>query len=199
MTINNLTMKSSKNCIQLNAAKKMKIKLDTNGKIMYVNNYFTEVTNFKVHELILKEFINLLSEDMPKFAQEYVLDFAQEYPVGYFIIKGNVKGGDCYWGVARISQELNEMNEVKGYLLEIKMLPSTTIDKIDKLYEVLKEIENNAGMKAAEKYFNGYLEEKGYTLNDFVLNVTEINEKQAGKYFEIDEDAKPKKKKKGWF
>ncbi len=191
-------MKASKNCIQLNAAKKMKIKLDVNGKIMYVNNYFTEVTNYKVHELILKEFNILLSEDMPKFAQEYVLDIAEENPQNYFIIKGNTKNGDCFWGFVRISQELNDSGEIKGYLLEIKMLPTATIEKISKLYEVLKEIENNAGTKAAEKYFNGYLEEKGYSLSDFVMSVTDVNKKQASKYFEIDEDAQPKKKK-GWF
>ncbi len=201
MTINknNTTMGTNKNCIQLDATRKMKIKLDPNGNILYINHYFTEVTGFKAHELILQEFSKILSEDMPAFAQNKILDIALENDKNYFIIKGITKDGNCYWGFVRSVQEYNEDNTLKDILLEIKMLPLSAIDKVSNLYDILREINNNAGMVAAEKYFDGYLEDRNLDLKSYILAITETNEKKIDKYFAIDVDAQPVKKKKGWF
>ncbi len=68
------------------------------------------------------------------------------------------------------------------------------------MFSVLSEIENNAGKEAALKYFFGYLEEKNKNFNKFVLDIVEVNEKKALKYFEIDENIiLSKKKRKSWF
>jgi len=197
---NNTIMRNVKNCIQLDATKKMKIKLDSGGNILYVNSYFTEVTNLKVHELILQDFNKILDEDMPAFAIKKIMDIIAEQPKSYFIIKGKTKDdNNCFWGFVRATHELNEDHEIKSYLLEIKMLPFSAIEKISHLYEILKEIGNNAGMEAAEKYLNGYLEDRHMDIESYIFNITETNEKKVEKYFEIDVDATPVKKKKGWF
>jgi PAS domain S-box-containing protein len=192
-------MGNSKDCINLDLTRKAKIKIDLNGKVLYVNNYFSEVTGFKIHEIILKELEDLLHSDMPKMAKRKVLSLGKENRVSYFIFKGKTADNNCYWSFVKMTQEFNEYSELKGYLLEIKMLPIGTIEKIDKLYDILREIENNAGIDAADKYLEGYLEEKNYSFNDFILALTEVDAKKIEKYFEIDEDAQPKKKKKGWF
>ncbi len=84
-------------------------------------------------------------------------------------------------------------------MIEGKLLPSVAVEKIEKMFSVLTEIENNAGKEASLKYFNGYLEEKEMNINEFVLAIADVNEKKAEKYFEIDEDAISKKKKRSWF
>jgi hypothetical protein len=198
MTTNNANMGISRECIQLDPGKKMKIKVNTDGNILYVNNYFTELTKLSISEVILKDLSVIFDYDMPKIAGKLIFENIQKNNV-YLIIKGRIKDNTCYWGFVKSTIEYNEYNEVKAYVLEVKMLPTKAISKMDKLYDILKEIENNAGVSAAEKYLKGYIEDKGLTIENFILNVTEVNEKDAEKYFEIDEDAPVKKKKRSWF
>jgi hypothetical protein len=198
MTTNNANMGISRECIQLDPGKKMKIKVNTDGNILYVNNYFTELTKLSISEVILKDLSVIFDYDMPKIAGKLIFENIQKNNV-YLIIKGRIKDNTCYWGFVKSTIEYNEYNEVKAYVLEVKMLPTKAISKMDKLYDILKEIENNAGVSAAEKYLKGYIEDKGLTIENFILNVTEVNEKDAEKYFEIDEDAPIKKKKRSWF
>ncbi len=192
-------MNNNKDCLHLNAAKKMKIKIDAQARILYVNDYFSEVTHFKVSDVILKDFDILLHPSMPKLAKEKLDETAHEFEEFYFIYKGITKEGDCYWALVKVTQRFNEHNEFIGYLLEVKMLPTAAIKKVEKLYNVLSEIEKNAGIEAAKKYFDGFIEEKNMNFKEFILALIEVDEKKALKYFEIDEDAAPKKKKRGWF
>lgn len=191
-------MKNSKTCIQLDPNRKIRIKLDTNANILFVNNYFSEVSKMKISEIILKDMTSIFDEDMPKIGTKFILENLNKNEKNYFILKLKVKGGNCFWALTRGTQEFDDKSYLKGFLLEGKMLPTGAIVKIKKLYEIINEIEKNVGDKAAEKYLNGYLEEQNVSLNDLVFNMCEIDEKKAEKYFEIDED-KVIKKKKGWF
>jgi len=199
MTINNTNMGKSKNCLQLDPARKFKIRVNPDGKILYVNNYFTEFTGYKVHELILKDFSILFDSDLPKMAMDNILHMIEGQDKAYFFYKGKTKDGDCYWGFVRSTQHYNDEGDFKGYRFEVKMLPQVSINKIDNLMDILREIENNAGIDAAKKYFEGYVEEKGLDYNNFILDVVEITQKKADEYFSIDVDEETKKKKKGWF
>ncbi len=200
MTTNNWTMKKHTACIQMDVDRKIKVKLDTSGKILYVNNYFTEFTGFSVSEVILKDFERLLDPSMPKLTKDKLKDLSNQYSAFHFIIKGAMKADSCYWGFVRVSKTVDkETGEVKGHLMEIKMLPAGTIPKIEKMFDVLNEIEKNAGLDAALKYFNGYLEERNVGFDEYILSLVEIDHKKANAYFEIDEDQIVKKKKRSWF
>jgi len=200
MTLNYNTMTHNKDCLQLDIAKKIKIKIDDRFRILYINDYFTNVSNFKVSDIILKDLNTILAPSMPKITLDLLEKSANEFQKFYAILKGKTKDGGCYWTFIRITQRFNQDKSFAGYLLEGKTLPSVAVSKIEKLFSILSEIENNAGKEAALKYFNGYLEEKGVNFNEFILAITEVNEKKADKYFEIDEDAlATKKKKRSWF
>jgi len=200
MTLNYNIMGENKNCKHLNVERKAKLKFDANNKILYANNYFLEITNNPIHEIILKDLDLIFHKEMPVSIQELTMTLSRIYPVQYGILKGVTKDSDCYWGFVKTTQNLNEHNEISGYTMEIKLLPNPAVSKIEKLFEVLKEIENNASVDAAKKYLNGYLEEKNMSYQDFIFNITEVNEKKAEKYFEIDSEAvSSNKKKKSWF
>ena len=200
MTLNQYTMKNNKDCLHLDIAKKIKIKIDPNNRILYVNDYFTKISGFKVSEIILKQFDTILYSSMPRIATDVFKKATEDFPKFYFIIKGKTKDFGCFWSFLRVTQRLNKNQEFTGYLLEGKLLPAVAIQKIEKLHNILFEIEKNAGKDAALKYFNGFIEEKGVNFNEFILAIAEVDEKKAEKYFEIDEDAVPtKKKKRGWF
>ena len=193
-------MKNDKDCLKLDLAKKIKIKIDDKFRILYVNDYFSSISNFKVSEIILKDLYAILDTSMPKITLDLLEKSADEFPKFYAVLKGKIKDGGCFWSFVRVSQRFNQNNEFSGFLIEGKLLPAVAIQKIEKLFNILSEIENNAGKDAALKYFNGFLEEKGVNFNEFILAIAEVNEKKAEKYFEIDEDAiAPKKKRRGWF
>jgi len=200
MTLNQYTMKNNKDCLQLDIAKKIKIKIDDKFRILYVNDYFTSISNFKVSEIILKNLDVILDPSMPKITLDLLEKSADEFQKFYAVLKGKTKDNGCYWSFVKISQRFNQNNEFSGFLIEGKLLPAVAIQKIEKLFNILSEIENNAGKEAAFKYFNGFLEEKGVNFNEFILAIAEVDEKKAEKYFEIDEDAiASKKKKRSWF
>ena len=202
MTTNNIwTMKKHTACIQLDVDRKIKVKLDTSGKILYVNNYFTEFTGFSVSEVILKDFERLLDPSMPKLTVEKLKDLSKQYDSFHFIFKGAMKGDSCYWGFVRVNKTIDkETGEYKGLLIEIKMLPTGAITKTEKMFDILNEIEKNAGLDAALKYFNGYLEERNVDFEEYILSLVDIDAKKANAYFEIDVDKViKKKKKKSWF
>ncbi len=191
-------MAKNKKCNSLDPARKFKFKVDLEGKIQFFNSYFTEFTGYSITELILKDFSKLFEEDMPKLSMDVLINEIEKNPKAFFAYKGKTKDGGCYWGLLRSSQRLSN-NEIIGYDLEVKLLPQNSVKAFENLYSIIHEIEKNAGKKAGEKYLEGFLEEKNKTFKDFVLEAIEINEKKADKYFEIDEDEKPKKKKKSWF
>jgi len=199
MTLNYNKMKDNKNCIHLDVEKKAKLKVDVNNKILYANDYFLNITGYPIHEIILKDLDTVFHDGMPLTIQKMFLEWEDDSLVKYSIIKGKTKDSHCFWGLVRITKRLDEESELTGYLVEIKLLPNPAVTRIEKLFEVLREIEKNASVSAAQKYLKGYLEEKNLSFKDFIFNITEINEKKAEKYFSIDEDAKPKKKKKSWF
>lgn len=200
MTLNYKTMTQKKNCLQLDVAKKIKVKIDKNFRILYINNYFTEISGFKVSEIILKNFETLLYPSMPKLTTDLFSKSINEYSKFFFIFKGKTKDDGCYWSFIKVTQRFNKNNEFAGYLLEGKLLPAAAVQKVEKIFHTLSEIENNAGKEAALNYYNGYLEEKNMDFNEFILDIVEVNVKKAEKYFEIDEDAiAPKKKKRSWF
>ena len=70
MTLNYKTMTQKKNCLQLNIAKKIKIKIDKDFLILYVNDYFAEVSGFKISEVIFNNFDAILDASMPKITTE---------------------------------------------------------------------------------------------------------------------------------
>ncbi len=198
MTINKSPMAKNKKCIPLELSRKFKFKVDLDGKIQYFNKYFSEFTGFNIAELILNDFSKLFEEDMPQASFDIFLKEIEQNPKSYFVYKGKTKHGNCYWGLLRSKHRISN-NELIGYDLEVKLLPMTSINTFENLFSIVKEIENNVGKKAGQKYLEGYLEEKNLTFKDFVLNANEINEKKADKYFSIDTDENEKKKKKSWF
>ena len=199
MTLNNKIMGQHKDCKQLDPERKFKIRVDNNGKILFVNKYFTEFTGYKIHELILKDFSKLFDSDMPKMALQLLIQEIELQPVTYFIYKGVNNDGSCYWALLRSTQNITAQNELDGYNFEVKLLPQVSIEKIDRIYDIVREIEKNAGLDAAVKYFEGYLEEKNMKFKDFILDATKISEKKAKEYFAIDIDSTEKKKKRSWF
>ena len=194
-------MTQKKICFQLDVTKKIKIKIDENFRILYVNDYYTEISGFKVSEIILKPFDSILDATMPKITMDLFEKTTDDFSKFYFVIKGKIKNNNCFWSFIKVTRMFNKYQEFSGYLLEGKLLPSNAIQQIEKMFSILTEIENNAGKDAALKYINGYLEEKNMNFNDFVLAIAEVNEKKAEKYFEIDVDASTgkKKKKRSWF
>ena len=191
-------MAKNKKCIPLDLSRKFKIKVDLDGKIQYLNPYFSEFTSYSIADLILKDLSKIFDEDMPKISFDILMNEIEQNPKSYFVFKGKMKDEGCYWGFLRSTQRLAN-NEIIGYDLEIKLLPQNAIKPFENLYSIVNEIEKNVGKKASEKYIEGFLEEKQMDFKDFVLKTIEINEKKADKYFSIDTDEETKKKKKSWF
>jgi len=183
------------NLFQLDPKRKIKVKLDRDHRIMYVNKYFGEVTQYKLHEVLTEDFFELIfdtSESIVKLIKSKV----NKDGGSFFIMRGkNRNGSRTFWGIGRSYIVDNILN------IEIKMISDLSIEKISELFQNLFEIERNTNIQVADLYLEGFLEEIGMDYSDFSLRVAGISESKAEKYFHIDIDDNEfrKKRKRFWF
>jgi len=174
------------NCKQLDVYSKFKIRLDNEGRIIFVDDDFMKFTGFDIDDLIGENFSALFKQEFVDGEYDQMLfPLMKENPKMYFIINGRMKDGDCYWAVVRSTHYTSPGSDKVKFLWEMKMIPETVIPALEELFGKLIEIRNSAGQKYAMKYFLGYMEDKGIDLNNFALSMLDTKEKKLDKYFQI--------------
>ncbi len=77
----------------------------------------------------------------------------------------------------------NEDGSIQSHYANRKAAPNDAIFQIEKLYKILLGIEKGKGSEIAEKYFQGLLEEKQQTYDEFILGVLNVPENSLKAYF----------------
>jgi hypothetical protein len=81
------------------------------------------------------------------------------------VLKIKTDDGNSYWTVNQFSP--SNKNRSK-FIVKTELTTKYCIDKTQKLYNVLCKIENHVSDIYADKYLDGYLEEKCITFSDLV-------------------------------
>ena len=176
-------MVQSVQCDQLNALDYFKIRLDNKGRIIFVDDAYLEFTGFDIADLILEPFHKLMFLGDNVFFRIFtknVLDGESRY----FIALMRKNNGRCFWALLK-STKYEHSGGTYRYLIEIKMLPIASVEKIKNIADSVLKIEEEVGIDYAEKYFDGFLEDKGINFTDFVYQLLETGPKQLEKYFKL--------------
>ncbi len=174
------------NCVQLGVYDKLKVRINEKGQLIFADNAFLEFTGLEIDDIVGEPFKVLFDKDFEEGGYDQMLfPYMVQKKKFYFLMSGRMRQGKCYWAIARSTHYFTNGNQEPRFLVEIKMLPEASAQVVADLFAKLIEIKRNAGTEYAVKYFRGYLEENGMTMENFALKVLGVKEKKLDKYFKI--------------
>ncbi len=164
------------NEIKLSMKRYIVSKTDAQGKILYGNDYFMEISGYTQKELIGKPHSIVRHPDMPKIAFKLMWDRIEQGKNFMAVVKNLAKDGSYYWVVTDFEPKVDPIsNEIISYTAFRKAAPQKAIDAVIPLYAKLIELEEDGGMEASEAYLRSYLEENNTTYDDLINKIVGNN------------------------
>lgn len=176
-------------------------KTDKFGNIQYTNQAFESVSGYEASELIQQPHSIIRHPDMPRVIFKILWDNLKIKENFHAIIKNMSKSGDYYWVITNFEIRKDENGIIIGYDSYRKAIPEEIISNyIAPLYQRLLKIEQVNGLDVSEKYFKGYLEDRGLTYYEYVANLLKDNQEEittsisVGEISQDDNDEKSESK-----
>jgi PAS domain S-box-containing protein len=157
--------------IKLNSKKIIVSKTDKHGKILYVNDYFCEVTGYKANEVIGVPHNIIRHPDMPKAIFYLMWRTIESGGNIQAVVKNLAKSGKYYWVITDFENHRDITGEIESYIAFRRPAPRRVIDAIEELYNSLLDVEKKHGMKASLIYLQGYLDERHTNYNEFINDI----------------------------
>ncbi len=154
--------------IKLNAKRFIVSKTDTRGKILYGNDYFTEISGYKESELVGSPHNILRHPDMPKAIFYLMWEYLKNGRNIMAVVKNLAKNGDHYWVVTDFDIKRDNSGNIRNYIAFRQAAPKQVVKEIEPLYELLLKIEKEHDMDASIEYLQGYLEERNKSYDQFI-------------------------------
>jgi len=157
--------------IKLNPKKYIVSKTDRKGKIVYVNDYFSEISKYNEVELVGAPHNIVRHPDMPKIVFKIMWNSIQNNRNITAVVKNLAKDGKHYWIITDFDIQKDANNEIKNYVAYRWAVSPKIVKKIEPLYKKLVEIEQTQGDEESENYLNNFLEEKNMSYQQFIENI----------------------------
>jgi len=162
--------------IVLDPKKYIVSKTDAKGVIEYANEYFMKICGYSEAELIGKPHNIIRHPDMPRIVFKMMWSRIQSGQNIMAVVKNLAKDGKYYWVVTEFESKKDKLtNKIIGYTAFRKAAPMHAIKTIEPIYKKLREVEEIGGMEASEKYFRGFLEEKGKSYDEFINGTIQMS------------------------
>ena len=143
-------------------------KTDKFGIFEFANDYFIEVSGYEEYELMGKSMYCVQHPDMPEIIFKHLWEKLLAKNETNIIVKNLTKSGKYYWSLTSFTYKVDENDEISAIYSKRVAASKESIAFFSKLYKTLKKIEDNKGIEAAEKYAEGFLEEKQTDFNGLV-------------------------------
>jgi len=156
------------NEIKLSAKRYIVSKTDTTGKILYGNDYFTEISGYKESELIGQPHNILRHPDMPKAIFYLMWEYLKNGRNIMAVVKNLAKNGNHYWVTTDFDIKRDREGNVRHYIAFRQAAPKHVVKEIEPLYRRLLDIEKEHGMEASVTYLQSFLEERGQNYDQFI-------------------------------
>ena len=160
--------------IVLDPNKTIMSKTNKKGVIEYANEYFMEVCGYEEFELIGQPHNIIRHPDMPKVIFKLMWEKLLNKENIHAVVKNLAKDGRFYWVITDFEVRTNEEGEITALFARRKAAPRSTIAAVENLYRKLVTIEEAKNVEVSQKYFEGFLEEKGMTYNEYIENICNI-------------------------
>jgi len=155
--------------IKLSSHKYIVSKTDPKGKIIYANEYFSEVCGYKEYELIGSPHNIIRHPDMPKAVFYLLWEHIQNGQNISAVVKNLAKNGDHYWVMTDFEIRRNtDRTAITQYVAFRHAVSKKVIQEIEPLYAKMLEIEKSDGMTASIDYLNDFLKNKQMNYNQYI-------------------------------
>jgi len=181
--------------ISLDPSKTIMSKTNARGIIEYANDYFMEVSGYEEYELMGQPHNVLRHPDMPQVVFKLLWERLNKGENIHAFVKNLAKDGRYYWVLTNFETKYDDEGIIISHYSRRKTAPKNTIYTIEKLYKTLRAIELKQGLEVALNYFNGLLEEKHMTYDDFILSILGVDKNTLDAYF-MDSSTKSNETKK---
>ena len=167
--MSNVRSRPTQNEVKLSPHKFIVSKTDAKGKILYANEYFSEVCGYNESELVGSPHNIIRHPDMPKAVFFLLWEHIQNGQNISAVVKNLTKNGDYYWVVTDFEIRRNSITgEINQYVAFRQSVSKKVVKKIEPLYAKMLEIEKEDGMTASIDYLNGVLKEKQMDYNQYI-------------------------------
>ena len=166
--------------IKLNHKQIIVSKTDENGKILYVNDYFCEVSGYTPNEVLGAPHNIIRHSDMPRAIFYLMWKTIQNGENITAVVKNLSKSGKYYWVTTDFENHRNSQGEIDSYIAFRRPASDKAIEGVEELYASLIDIEKRYGMEASLVYLQGYLDERHtnyHELMDSLLKPKSLMEK----------------------
>jgi len=146
-------------------------KTDIKGIITFVNKNFCEVSGYTEDELIGAPHNIIRHPDMPRAIFFLVWSSLLRGEPVSGVVKNLAKSGKYYWVIADFDVKKDANGNIKSLIAFRRAAPQQVIDVMEELYSTMLNIEKKRGMEGALSYLEAYLEEKGMTYEEFLVDL----------------------------
>jgi len=182
--------------IKLDPDKVMVCKLTPEGQIDFVNDYFVEVTGYEVHEIVGNSIESFKHADLPMAIFNLVMEHLTNQKNLHIVVKDQAKDGRYYWYITDFNIKADKDGNTVSISSNRTAAPRSVIPEFEALYKKILKIEQHASLETAQTYFEGYLEEKGMSFNDYTLSqINSYNIPYSNAITQVKNTSKPKNQK----
>jgi len=154
--------------IKLDPKRYIVSKTDVSGKIVYSNQYFSEISGYTESELVGSPHNIVRHPDMPKAIFYLMWQRLRKGHNIMAVVKNLAKNGDYYWVTTDFEIKKGRMGKVRHYIAFRQAAPKHVVKSIEPLYARLRRIEEEEGMRASILYLETFLAEKGMDYDQFI-------------------------------
>jgi PAS domain S-box-containing protein len=157
--------------IKLNHKKIIVSKTDKKGNILYVNDYFCEVTGYEPNDVIGLPHNIIRHPDMPRAIFYLMWQRIQNGENLIAVVKNLAKSGKYYWVTTDFETYRDVDGNIDSYIAFRRPASKRAIEGVEDLYSAMLNIEREHGLKASLVYLEGFLDERHTNYNDFVSDL----------------------------
>lgn len=146
-------------------------KTDVGGRITYGNDTFIEVSGYSKEELVGQPHNIIRHPDMPKAIFYIMWQSIKKGQNIMAVVKNLTKDGKFYWVTTDFDIQRNRDGAIRNYIAFREPTPRKVIKEVEKLYEIILDIEKKKGEKQSIEYLGTFLEEKNMTYNEYIQDL----------------------------
>ena len=161
--------------VQVDSKREIISETDTRGRIVYLNEYFVELSGYKEEELVGASHNIVRHPHMPKTVFKLLWDAQKQGKKYKAIVKNRRKDGKYYWVYSEYKPLFNKQKEIRGFRSNRYPVPKKVLGEVESLYEKLLDLEKTKGEKDAEMFLELKLHNDGF--RDYADYVEDLRQK----------------------
>ncbi len=193
----NKSQVSSGDEIKVNSFKTIISKTNTEGVIEFTNDYFLEMCGYSSSEVINQTHSLVHHPDMPQVILDKIFNYFRRGNTFDMFEKYKAKNGSFYWVLTTFETKIDKKSHVTSRYFRSKTVLDKQIPQIERIYSILKSIEEKKDIMSANKYLNGLFEDKNSLYDQSVLEILSFDKKsEVFPFADQNKKVAPKKRKR---